>query len=94
MAKVLGIPWNQPYRSVKGMMDYLGGVTDDLRRLIYSEYTIDEKKVKKPTTASTYLKKYKKQYTAPTSSYLNKYKNIPGYYFKNLSEGLKNENRI
>jgi len=46
LAKVLGIPWNQPCRTVKGMMDYLGGNTDDLRRLVYSEYTIAEKKKK------------------------------------------------
>jgi len=46
LAKVLGIPWNQPYRTVKGMIDYLGGATDDLRRLIYSEYALKEEKKK------------------------------------------------
>jgi len=51
LAKVLGIPWNQPYRSVKGMIDYLGGATDDLRRLVYSEYALAEEKT---TTTSKY----------------------------------------
>jgi len=44
LSKVLGIPWNQPYRTVKGMMDYLGGNTDDLRRLVYSESALGAKK--------------------------------------------------
>ena len=44
LAKLLGIPWNQPYRTIKGMIDYFGGATDDLKRLIWSEYALAEKK--------------------------------------------------
>jgi len=71
LAKVLGIPWNQPYRSVKGMMDYLGGATDDLRRLIYSEYALAEKKEK--TAKPVELESFKKYSTSKTSSVFEKY---------------------
>jgi len=57
LAKVLGIPWNQPYRTVKGMMDYLGGNTDDLRRLVYSEYALAEEKEKTAKTSEITMPK-------------------------------------
>jgi len=71
LAKVLGIPWNQPYRSVKGMIDYLGGATDDLRRLVYSEYALAEKKEKAAKPAE--LESFKKYSTSKTSSAFEKY---------------------
>jgi len=39
-----GIPWNQPYRTAKGVLDFIKGETSDLRRLIWSEWTLKEEK--------------------------------------------------
>ena len=71
LAKVLGIPWNQPYRTVKGMIDYLGGATSDLRRLIYSEYALAEKKETKIKPLE--LESFEKYSTSKGKSSFDKY---------------------
>ena len=63
LAKVLGIPWNQPYRTIKGMIDYLGGATDDLKRLIWSEYALGEEKKVQPPLKITISKSDKLKFT-------------------------------
>jgi hypothetical protein len=48
--KVAGIPYNQPYRTIVGLDDWINGNTEDARRLIWSEYVVEqgkEKEVKK-----------------------------------------------
>jgi len=50
--KILGIPYNQPSRSLEGAWDWLTGETRDARRLIWSKYTLEEKKPSKGKPAS------------------------------------------
>ena len=46
--KVTGLPYNQPYRTIEGLDDWLKGETEDARRLIWSKYALKEEK-KTPT---------------------------------------------
>jgi hypothetical protein len=39
-AELTGIPYNQLYRTWKGMQDLMNGDTDDWRRVIWSEYSL------------------------------------------------------
>lgn len=40
VAEITGIPYNQLYRTWKGMQELMDGSTDDWRRLIWSEYSL------------------------------------------------------
>ena len=47
-----GIPYNQIKRTITGLMDLKSGETEDLRRLLFSEYQLKEKK--KPSSSGLF----------------------------------------
>lgn len=59
ICKVMGLPYNQPYRTINGVEDWIKGETEDARRLIWSEYVLAEEK-KEPSYKKTKKKKIKK----------------------------------
>ena len=68
ICKVMGLPFNQPYRTINGVEDWIEGETEDVRRLIWTKYVLGEeekvslgktKKIKKVKKAKK-LKKKKK----------------------------------
>jgi hypothetical protein len=40
--KINGIPYNQPYRTIEGLEDWITGETNDARRLIWTKYVLGE----------------------------------------------------
>ena len=57
--KVIGLPYNQPYRTIEGVDDWIQGETEDIRRLIWTEYVLG-KEEEKPSFEKTKKKKIKK----------------------------------
>ena len=57
--KVIGLPYNQPYRTIEGVDDWIQGETEDIRRLIWTEYVLG-KEEEKPSYEKTKKKKIKK----------------------------------
>ena len=45
-AEILGLPYSQVYRTYTGMRALMEGRTDDWRRIIWSEYVLDQGKLK------------------------------------------------
>ena len=43
-AYALGVPYNQPYRTYKGLLALMNDETDDWRRLIWSDYALSKRK--------------------------------------------------
>lgn len=48
-ALATGLPWSQPYRTTKGLLDWINGETDDWRRLFWSEWALQEPKKELPS---------------------------------------------
>ena len=59
ICKVMGLPFNQPYRTINGVEDWIEGETEDARRLIWSKYVLGEEK-EEPSYKKTKKKKIKK----------------------------------
>jgi len=51
ICKVIGLPYNQPYRTIDGVDDWLQGETDDIRRLIWTKYVLEQGKEKEAEPA-------------------------------------------
>ena len=49
ICKIWGIPYNQPYRTIDGLEDWINGETEDIRRLIWTKYVLGEEEKKKFT---------------------------------------------
>jgi len=65
-----GIPWNQPYRTIRGALDWIKGETTDLRRLIWSEWTLKEKD--KSTKSKGFILKVKRPSLQKRSTIIKK----------------------
>jgi hypothetical protein len=42
-AQTQGLPYNQPERTIKGIIDYKNGDTNDWRRFVWSQYALEGK---------------------------------------------------
>ena len=70
ICKVIGLPYNQPYRTIEGVEDWLEGETKDARRLIWSKYVLEQGKKKKVIKKkSTVPKGYGKKTIIKPSGY-------------------------
>ena len=56
ICKVIGLPFNQPYRTIEGVDDWLQGETEDARRLIWSKYVLEQGKKKEEAEPTKFKK--------------------------------------
>jgi hypothetical protein len=47
-SKIMGLPFNQPYRTIEGIDDWINGETDDIRRLIWTKYVLEQEGKREP----------------------------------------------